>query len=177
MKRYLSLLSGVVLLLILLFAESTVIEAAQIIEVSGDNAIIDSTYSFAPRFIPGVSWAEIYGCTDYSSTDELYRNSSANSGRLPQHSHVAKLTNDAVVRSGTIGVRYYKVGVYEETAVDLKIMLVGVKYAAHLQINIQTVISLALPSWTTISISISSPIIPVTCNGSLRSINMERTRR
>lgn len=125
MKRYLSLLSGVVLLLILLFAESTVIEAAQIIEVSGDNAIIDSTYSFAPRFIPGVSWAEIYGCTDYSSTDELYRNSSANSGRLPQHSHVAKLTNDAVVRSGTIGVRYYKVGVYEETAVDLKIMLVG----------------------------------------------------
>lgn len=125
MKKHCRLLISLLLLfLLLILPQDGHITAATIHEVSGDNAIIDSYYGFAPKFTPGVSWSEIYGCTNYSDSD-LYRNSSANSGRLPRNSHVALLYNNDVVRSGTIGVRYNNVGYYNGSAIDLKIMLVG----------------------------------------------------
>lgn len=122
-SKLLLFMMTLIMLLTLPF-ETGNIKAATIHEVSGDNAIIDSYYGFAPKFTPGVSWSEIYGCTNYSDSD-LYRNSSANSGRLPKNSHVALLYNNDVVRSGTIGVRYNNVGYYNGSAIDLKIMLVG----------------------------------------------------
>lgn len=125
MKKIFKLLTAVIIIFLgfqMLPAQE--IHAAQITEVSGNNAIIDARYSFAPKFTSGVSWAEIYGCTNYSDSD-LYRNGSANSGRLPKNSHVALLYNNDVVRSGTIGVRYNNVGYYNGSAIDLKIMLVG----------------------------------------------------
>lgn len=122
-SKLLLFMMTIIMLLTLPF-ESGSVKAATIHEVSGDNAIIDSYYGFAPKFTPGVSWSEIYGCTNYSDSD-LYRNSSANSGRLPRNSHVALLNNNDVVRSGTIGVRYNNVGYYNGSAIDLKIMLVG----------------------------------------------------
>lgn len=125
MKKHCRLLISILLLfLLLILPQNGHITAATIHEVSGDNAIIDSYYGFAPKFTPGVSWSEIYGCTNYSESD-LYRNGSANSGRLPRNSHVALLNNNDVVRSGTIGVRYNNVGYYNGSAIDLKIMLVG----------------------------------------------------
>lgn len=124
MKKIFKTFISVVLLAITMSIPIQNLEAAQIIEVSNSNTIIDARYSFAPKFISGVSWAEIYGCTDYSNSD-LYRNSYASSGRLPQRSHVALLKNNSIVNSGTIGVRYYNVGYYNGSAVDLKIMLVG----------------------------------------------------
>lgn len=125
MKKIFKLLTAVIIMhLGFQMLPAQEIHAAQIIEVSGDNAIIDAQYSFAPKFTPGVSWAEIYGCTNYNDSD-LYRNGSANSGRLPKNSHVALLYNNDVVRSGTIGVRYNNIGYYNGSAIDLKIMLVG----------------------------------------------------
>ena len=111
------------IMLLTLPFESGSVKAATIHEVSGNNAIIDSYYSFAPKFTPGVSWAEFYGCRSYDSS-ALFRNEGATSGRLPTNSHLALLSSNAVVRSGTIGVRYNNVGYYNGSAVDLKIMLV-----------------------------------------------------
>ena len=111
------------IMLLTLPFESGSVKAATIHEVSGSNAIIDSYYSFAPKFTPGVSWAEFYGCRSYDSS-ALFRNEGATSGRLPTNSHLALLSSNAVVRSGTIGVRYNNVGYYNGSAVDLKIMLV-----------------------------------------------------
>lgn len=124
MKTVYKLLLFSIILSMLLILPFGSISAATIHEVSGDNAIIDSYYGFAPKFTPGVSWSEIYGCTSYSDSD-LYRNSYASSGRLPKRSHVALLKNNSIVNSGTIGVRYYNVGYYNGSAIDLKIMLVG----------------------------------------------------
>ena len=111
------------IMLLTLPFESGSVKAATIHEVSESNAIIDSYYSFAPKFTPGVSWAEFYGCRSYDSS-ALFRNEGATSGRLPTNSHLALLSSNAVVRSGTIGVRYNNVGYYNGSAVDLKIMLV-----------------------------------------------------
>lgn len=111
------------IMLLTLPFESGSVKAATIHEVSGSNAIIDSYYSFAPKFTPGVSWAEFYGCRSYDSS-ALFRNEGATSGRLPTNSHLALLSSNAVVRSDTIGVRYNNVGYYNGSAVDLKIMLV-----------------------------------------------------
>lgn len=111
------------IMLLTLPFESGSVKAATIHEVSGSNAIIDSYYSFAPKFTPGVSWAEFYGCRSYDSS-ALFRNEGATSGRLPTNSHLSLLSSNAVVRSGTIGVRYNNVGYYNGSAVDLKIMLV-----------------------------------------------------
>lgn len=111
------------IMLLTLPFESGSVKAATIHEVSGSNAIIDSYYSFAPKFTPGVSWAEFYGCRSYDSS-ALFRNEGATSGRLPTNSHLALLSSNAVVRSGTIGVKYNNVGYYNGSAVDLKIMLV-----------------------------------------------------
>lgn len=111
------------ILLIFIAISPGQLKAATIHEVSGSNAIIDSYYSFAPKFTPGVSWAEFYGCRSYDSS-ALFRNEGATSGRLPTNSHLALLSSNAVVRSGRIGVRYNNVGYYNGSAVDLKIMLV-----------------------------------------------------
>lgn len=111
------------ILLILIAISPGQLKAATIYEVSGSNAIIDSYYSFAPKFTPGVSWAEFYGCRSYDDS-ELFRNEGATSGRLPANSHLALLSSNAVVKSGTIGVRYNDVGTYNGQRIDLKIMLV-----------------------------------------------------
>ena len=97
------------ILLIFIAISPGQLKAATIHEVSGSNAIIDSYYSFAPKFTPGVSWAEFYGCRSYDSS-ALFRNEGATSGRLPTNSHLALLSSNAVVRSGRIGVRYNNVG-------------------------------------------------------------------
>ncbi|MCR0262493.1 isopeptide-forming domain-containing fimbrial protein [[Clostridium] innocuum] len=125
MKKRSKLLVSALLLFLLLAlpAGRGSITAATIHEVSGSNAIIDSRYSFAPKFTPGVSWAEFYGCRSYDDS-ELFRNEGATSGRLPANSHLALLSSNAVVKSGTIGVRYNDVGTYNGQRIDLKIMLV-----------------------------------------------------
>ena len=124
MKKHGRLLISILLLfLLIILPQDGHITAATIHEVSGSSTIIDSYYSFAPKFTPGVSWAEFYGCRSYDDS-ELFRNAGAASGRLPTNSHLALLSSNALVRSGTIGVRYNNIGHYNGSAVDLKIMLV-----------------------------------------------------
>lgn len=91
------------IMLLTLPFESGSVKAATIHEVSGSNAIIDSYYSFAPKFTPGVSWAEFYGCRSYDSS-ALFRNEGATSGRLPTNSHLALLSSNAVVRLSLIHI-------------------------------------------------------------------------
>ena len=124
MKKHGRLLISILLLfLLIILPQDGHITAATIHEVSGSSTIIDSYYSFAPKFTPGVSWAEFYGCRSYDDS-ALFRNEGAASGRLPTNSHLALLSSNALVRSGTIGVRYNNIGHYNGSAVDLKIMLV-----------------------------------------------------
>lgn len=124
MKKHGRLLLSILLLfLLLILPQDGHITAATIHEVSGSSTIIDSYYSFAPKFTPGVSWAEFYGCRSYDD-GALFRNEGASSGRLPANSHLALLSSNALVRSGTIGVRYNNIGHYDGSAIDLKIMLV-----------------------------------------------------
>ena len=119
MKKHGSLLISILLLfLLIILPQDGHITAATIHEVSGSSTIIDSYYSFAPKFTPGVSWAEFYGCRSYDDS-ALFRNEGAASGRLPTNSHLALLSSNALVRSGTIGVRYNNSGHYIGSAVDL----------------------------------------------------------
>ena len=118
------LISTLLLFLLIILPQDGHITAATIHEVSGSSTIIDSYYSFAPKFTPGVSWAEFYGCRSYDDS-ELFRNAGAGNGRLPRNVHLATLSSNAVVSSGTIGVRYNNIGIYDGRQIDLKIMLVG----------------------------------------------------
>ena len=124
MKKHGRLLISILLLfLLIILPQDGHITAATIHEVSGSSTIIDSYYSFAPKFTPGVSWAEFYGCRSYDDS-ALFRNEGAASGRLPTNSHLALLSSNALVRSGTIGVRYNNIATITDRQVDLKIMLV-----------------------------------------------------
>lgn len=104
------------------FTMSITAKAVSNLQKVSASTAIDAKYSFAPRFIDGVTYLEGFGGSSY--TDDLWR---------WENNNYVKLSNDAYYpiritsssQKGKIGVWYRNVGEYQGNMLDMKITVTG----------------------------------------------------
>lgn len=90
------------------------------IDYATNDTMLDATYGFTPRFIPGITQAIPFGMTNYD--EDNYQEVNGEITNIDREKcDTVRITSNS--QKGNVGVRYNNVGTYKGQIVDLKLTL------------------------------------------------------